>query len=255
MKKLIAAFLCIPSLYALYLGNPAEPQIIDEGFFISQDSLFSVKVGYQGDFVFDRKLRAFDGATGRIDRFNIWMNQGVLTLNILDRFEAYASVGSITTSFWDRPHIDHQRREYETHDKWTAGGGLKLIVMQWGNTVLGADGKLQYGAPHIKWATVDGISYATGARVVYREWQVGLAVSHTVDLFTPYIGATYSHVKGEVEHLSHTVYPRSHFKFRCRDHFGMAVGCSLSSGKKVDLNLEARMFSEQAVTGAANVKF
>lgn len=256
MKKIFALipFLQV-ALFALYEGNPAEPQIIDQGFFISQDSLFSVKVGYQGDWVLDRKLRSVDESHGRIDQFCMRMDQGVVTLNCLDRIELYTNVGSMTATFWHRPHFDNQRREYQSHDRWTLGGGLRILLMQWGNTCLGVDGKLQYGAPHLKWITVNGVSFGTGADFTYREWQVSLALSHTVDIFTPYIGATYSNVHVHVDGLKHTVFPNSHFKMVSRDHFGMALGCTLSSGKKVDLNFEVRLFDEQAVIAAGNVKF
>ncbi|MFS8564331.1 MAG: hypothetical protein LVR00_08540 [Rhabdochlamydiaceae bacterium] len=34
-------------LQALYFGNPASPQIIEEGFFIPLDSVFSFKLGFE----------------------------------------------------------------------------------------------------------------------------------------------------------------------------------------------------------------
>ncbi|MBS0615210.1 MAG: hypothetical protein JSR58_01495 [Verrucomicrobia bacterium] len=242
-------------LSALYLGNPAEPQVIDEGFFLSDDSFLTIKLGYQGDFVYNRKMRAHDGVTGRIDRLQFFMNQGVATFNVLDRFEYYISAGSLTSTYWHRPHVDKKRREVESHDKWTLGTGARLILFQWGDTILGVDAKYQYSSPHFKWATVDGTSHDTGAHMRYWEWQVGAALSYTVDVFTPYIGATYSVAETNLTGFSHNVYPKSHFHMRNVDRFGMAVGCTLSSGKKFDLTLEARMISEQAVTAAANVKF
>lgn len=243
------------TLYALYEGNPAEPQIIDQGFFIAQDSLISVKVGYQGDWVFNRKLRAMGGAHGRIDQFSIFINQGVATFNLLDRAELYVNAGSMDAIFFHRPHVDNKRREYQSHDRWTLGGGSRILLMQWGNTCLGVDGKFQYSAPHIKWIAVDGVSHNSGAHFTYREWQVGIAFSHTVDIFTPYIGATYSNVHVHVDGLTSTVFHHSHFKMVNPNRFGMALGCTLCSGKKVDLNFEARLFAEQAATAAGNVKF
>ncbi len=255
MLYFLALLLASAQLSALYLGNPAEPQVVDEGFFMSEDSFLTIKVGYQGDWVFNRKMRAHDGISGRIDRFELRMDQGVATFNILDRGEIYVSAGSLTSTYWHRPRVDKERREVESHDRWTAGGGARLILFQWGNTILGVDAKYQYSAPHFKWAAVNGTSHDTGAHMRYWEWQVGTGLSYTVDMFTPYIGATYSVAEANLTGFRHTVYPATHFHMRNVDRFGMAVGCSLSSGKKFDLTLEARMFSEQAVTAAANVKF
>lgn len=255
MRYLFCLLAFSAQLSALYLGSPAEPQVVDAGFFMSDDSFLTFKVGYQGDYVFNRKMRAHDGITGRIDRFQFYMNQGVATFNVLDRFEYYISAGSLTSTYWHRPHVDGKRREVESHDRWTLGTGARLILFQWGNTVLGVDAKYQYSTPHFKWAAVDGVSHATGAHMRYWEWQVGTALSYTVDIFTPYIGATYSVAQANLTGFSHSSYPLSHFHMRNVDRFGMAVGCTLSSGKIFDLTLEARTFSEQAVTAAANVKF
>jgi hypothetical protein len=254
--KFLGLFLLVqPFLSALYMGNPAEPEIIDCGLFISQDSCMSVKVGYQGDFVFDRLLRSYAGSRGRIDRFNMTSNQGMIALNYLDRFELYGTVGSMNSSFWFRPSSDKMRREFETNNHWTAGGGARLLLAQWDNTGIGIDGKIQYGKPGIKWITVNGVSHGTGSELIYREYQGSFAVFHTIDLFTPYLGAKYSNVHADVSGLSKSVYPRKHFKMTNRSRFGMALGCTLSQGKKIDINAEVQLIDELGVTIGGNLKF
>jgi major outer membrane protein len=254
MKKLV--FLLLPSfLLALSMGNPGAPEIIDQGFFIPQSSSFGVKIGYQGDRIFDRLLRSQGKARGRVDHCNLQMDQGVLTLNYLDRFELYGSVGSMRSCFWLRPKTDQKRREFETHDNVTGGSGGRLLLAQWGNTGIGIDGKIQWGQPAIKWVTVDGVSSASGAHLTYREWQTSLAVFHTVGIFSPYLGAKYSSVHANVDGLSHKQYPHSHFKMVSRRRFGMALGCTLSSGKKFDLFAEVEMIDEQGISFGGNIKF
>jgi hypothetical protein len=256
MKRLAVLFFALPGIgSALYLGNPAEPQLIEEGLFTEPDHMAAGKIGYQGDWVSDRKLRGQGDGRGRIDQFEVWMNQGVATLNFIDRIELSASLGSMTTTFSQRRHADGILRQFQTHDGLTVGTGLSLLLMQWKNTILGIDGKYQYSTPHLKWVSVNGTGHASGGKVVDREWQVGMALSYTADLFTPYIGASYSSVHARVSGLSGAVYPDSHFEMRSRHRFGLAVGCSLSQTKKIDLTLEARMIDEQAVTGAINIKF
>ncbi len=258
MKKFIPSLfaLSLPfQAHALYLGNPAEPQIMDQGFFFSQDALFTIKVGYQGDFVLNRRLRAEGPSGHRIDRFEYQMNQGVITFNFLDRLEAYGSVGAFNTTFWHRPPPDSALREVTSHDSWTAGGGLRALLMQWGHTALGIDAKFQYGRSPARWISVSGVGYGTHAHLTYREWQTGIAVSHTIDWFTPYIGATYSNVHADINGLKHSTYPYSHFKMRNPAHFGLVIGCTLSSGKKFDLTGEAHMVDELAFSLTGNLKF
>ncbi len=45
---LLGIFVAAQSLVsALYMGNPAEPEIIDTGLFISPDCSFGIKIGYK----------------------------------------------------------------------------------------------------------------------------------------------------------------------------------------------------------------
>ncbi len=242
-------------LSALYMGNPAESEIIDTGFFISPDCSVGVKIGYQGDWVFDRLLKSYAGSHGKIDHFEILMNQGAVILNYLDRFEIYGTVGSMRNHFWYRPHVDHKRREFETNNHWTAGGGARFLVAEWGNTGLGVDGKVQYGKPPIEWITVNGVSSSSSGHVIYREWQGSVAAYHTLGLFTPYLGVKYTNIHANVVGLSKSVYPHRHFKMTNRSRFGMALGCTLSQGKKVDVNLEVQLIDEQGLTFGGNIKF
>jgi major outer membrane protein len=254
MRKIF--LLLFPSiLLGLSMGNPAEPEVVDQGFFIPQNSSFGLKVGYQGDRVFDRLLRAQDKAKGRVDHCNMQMDQGVVALNYLDRFELYGSAGSMRSHFWLRPKIDQKRREFETHDSFTGGGGARLLLAQWGNTGIGIDGKIQWGKPAIKWVTVNGVSSASGSHLTFREWQTSFAVFHTVNIFTPYLGAKYSSVHAHVQGLSSQEYLHSHFEMVSRRRFGMALGCTLSSGKKFDLFVEVQMIDEQGISFGGNIKF
>lgn len=256
MKYLRVLFLiALKSLSALTVGNPAEPQIINQGFWIAQDASIGVKVGYEGDRVADRKLRAYGKAHGRIDTTELSFDQGIFVLNYLDRVELYGSVGSMNGEVSHRPHLDHKRRKYQTHGGWTAGGGGRLLLAQWGQTVIGVDGKVQYGNPGIKWMAVDGNSSNTGGHLKYCEWQASFAVSYTADWLTPYLGVKYSNVHATIKGISPAIYPHSHFKMLSRDRFGMAVGFTISPGKKFDLFAEVQMIDEQAVSFGGNVRF
>ncbi len=257
--KLIGVFILLCSSikgFALYMGNPAEPEIIEKGMFIPQDAVISVKIGYQGDFIFDRRLRAYDGVQGRMDRFNVHSDQGVLTLSFFDRLDIYGSVGALETNFSHRPKPGHQRREYESGSQMTWGVGGRAILFKWGNTDVGMQGGFQWANPHIKWDALNGESFTTDAVLRYREWQIGVAASHQIDLFTPYLGVKYSHVFGLLSQLrSNLELPKRSFKLRNRDYFGLVLGVTLSPKRWIDLTCEVRMIDEQAITIDGNLKF
>lgn len=256
MKYLTALWICMTCyLTALPVGNPAEPQMIDQGFWISQDALVGIKVGYEGDRVADRKMRANGNARGRIDEMLLTLDQGVVTLNYLDRLELYGSVGSMNGELSFRPHFDQQRRHYQTHDGWTAGGGGRFLLAQWGKAVIGIDGKIQWANPGMKWVTVNGQSFNTGGHLKYLEWQVSFALSYTADWLTPYLGVKYSNAHATVNGISKAVYSHSHFNMINRDRFGIALGATLSPCKKFDIFAEVQMIDEQAFSLGGNLRF
>lgn len=256
MKYLMPFFLILSGkLAALYMGNPAAPQIIDQGFWISQDASFGVKAGYLGDRVADRKMRTCGNAKGRIDSMILSFDQGVLTFGYLDRVEIYGSFGSMNGELSNRPHTDNKRRQYQTHDGWTAGAGGRFLLAQWRKVVIGIEGKIQWGNPGMKWMTVNGVSTNTGGHLKYCEWQASFAVSYTADWLTPYIGVKYSNVHATVNGIPKAVYTHTFFNMINRNHFGGAIGVTLSPGKKFDLFAEVQVIDEQAVSFGGNLKF
>lgn len=240
--------------HTLYLGNPASPEIIENGLFLSQEMAFGLKAGYQGDFVFDRNLFAHGKAHGRIDSFSIRTNQGVMVFNFFDRYEIYGSIGAMDICFAHRPHTDNKRREYDFHNQFTWGGGARALLFEWDQVCFGVDAKYQQAHPDIRWITLNGASIPPHGSIQYREWQVGAAFSYHADLFIPYLGAVYSHVHAEMQHLPSEL-GIHYFTMGSRQHFGMVIGCTLSKGEIIDLCVELRFFDESALTLAGNIKF
>lgn len=258
MKQFFA--LCITlltlctSVFALYNGNPAEPELIDEGLFIPDDFCLAVKLGYQGDIVFDRKLKARNGSSGRMDESCLYIQQGVLTLNLIQKLELYGSLGAMNAYLTNRPHFDEKRREYQTDNRIAWGAGGRMVLFNWDSATVGLNGSYFQGYPHLKWDALNGVSFPSEATVNYHEWQVGLGVSYQVDLFCPYVAVTYSDVRARISRIgSNMQLPKGHFTMKSRDKFGLALGCSLTNAKIVDLNLEVRLIDEEAVILAGNI--
>jgi hypothetical protein len=241
-------------LFALYNSNPSEPMLLDEGLFLCQENAIGLKVGYQGDYVWDRKLEARGSAHGRIDNFKFFANQGVLTINFLDVFEMFGSAGAMQARFHHRANLDGNRREYETADHFAWGAGARAIIASIRKVDLGVEGSYLQSHLPVRWNTLNGTAYSTRADMHYREWQIGIGLSYRVDWFTPYAAVKYSNVFAEMKHVSPNIAPFSHFTMHSRTHFGLALGCSLSTQKVFDLTCEVQLFDEQAITLAANFK-
>lgn len=252
---LIPAFALSTTVQALYNGNPALTESIEDGIFFSKDYNYTMKVGAQCDYVFDRKLKGKGNAKGPVDNFTILQNQGTVTFNMQDRIEAYGSFGSFHTEFANEPHSDNKRREYGTHDHFTWGAGLRAVVFHWGNALMGIDGKYQRALVPVKWNTLNGEALPPASNLFYREWQVGASMAYEAGTFIPYMGLTYARARAKVNSVNPALFSPGSFSMTNRERVGLALGCTLAPGCVVDLSIEARFFSEQALTLAGDIKF
>ncbi|QVL57749.1 MAG: hypothetical protein KFB93_01350 [Simkaniaceae bacterium] len=257
MKKWFFLLLLSPKLFALYMGNPSAPEIVDEGFFFCKENWFAVKAGYQRDWVFDRNMKAVSKISGRMDDFDFISDQGVLTINLIDRIELYGSAGAARFHAIHRPRAG-VRHEYETHDQFTWGLGARGAFATWKGASFGVDAVYQRAHPTMKWMTVNGapVTPRPGSKLTYYEWQVGFGASYQIDLFIPYIGAKYSNAGARFKNLPSGFLPSGrYFKTKNRRKFGMVVGTTLSNGNRFAATVEARLIDEQSITLAAEVKF
>src|SRR3990167_6207382 len=164
MKYLVRIFcvLCAFSqLRALPVGNTAAPQILREGFFIPEDSWIDVRVGYEGDFVADARLKQTGGGKGRVDDDSQSTNSGTVTINLLDRVDIYSVLGSSRTCakwrFLDGAGEIHQVQLETFHDLlWAVGA--RAILFAWESCDLGCGGRYSAANHYPSWLTIDGVN-------------------------------------------------------------------------------------------------
>lgn len=259
MKKWICGLfflLVTTTLQALYIGNPYQPGSVTRGLFLSEEAVLGLKIGYQADYVIDRRLKSYGKVHARMDEFQSQWNQGVLTCSLAERVELYGSLGSMQATFSHRPKPEHSRREYQSSYKFTWGFGARAIIYEWKECALGIEGGYQWAKPPIKWDSLNGKSFTTSADLHYQEWQVGLGISRQIEFLIPYGVIKYSTVSGKVAPLRPDLeLEASSFSMTNRDHFGLALGCTFTTGKFFDLTIESRFIDEQALSLAGNLRF
>jgi hypothetical protein len=239
-----ALLLASVSLFALPGSNPSSPRILQKGFFIPESSPVSVRVGYEGDFVFDAELKG-------VDRSSQTVNGGTFTFNIMDRFDAFAVLGASSLSLKWRfsNELDQvQAAQIDTSNAflWAVGG--RLFLWEWGNWGTGLLGRFTKADHPVSWLTIDGENGSTSSvHVDLRSWELNLGVSYHIDLFTPYLALNYLNTKARVD------FPSS--DFRNEHPIGLNLGCTLSTGSYFFLNVEARVISEEAVTLSGDFRF
>ncbi len=262
MKKWIALFLLMTStfVYAGPIGNPSVPEIIEEGFMISPAAGASVRVGYEGNFVSDARLTQYREGRGRVDEFQLDINSGTLTLNVLNRVDFYGVLGAsrIKSNWRFEVNNVESRIETETNYRLAWSAGTNIALLTWGNTAFGAGGRYTYTDPSISWLTSNGVPINNVRTTIkFREWQGNLGFSHKIDIFIPYIGVKYSNAKARIIDadtiIANNGDASDHMKRNY--HFGLYLGCTLSNAKLFMLNLEARLIDEEAFTISGDIKF
>lgn len=261
MKKVLIFFFIsiVCKIFSSTAGNPLNPEIIEEGFFISPSSWVNLRLGYEGIFVSDARMDK-TSEKGKIDNFKSDINSGTITLNLKNRIDLFSVLGaSRIRSDW---RFDNSgtisRIELETNYKfyWAAGG--KIILFQWGNTAFSLGGRYSSTDPSLSFITENGRPQITGnSKIKYRDWQIDLGIAHKIDIFIPYVGAMYLNSKAKIFEAPFIISNDSFnwIEMKNRDRFGVYVGCSLSNCKYFLLTIEARFIDEEAISVVGEIKF
>ena len=160
------------------------------------------------------------------------MNQGIVTLNFIDRVEIYGLFGTIKMDLLQRP-LPNVQLEYQTNNHFVWGVGGRAILLYWGEVVLGIDAKYLASPLKIDQIFQNSIPRsASGADFHYSEWQIGLGLAYELEFLVPYVGLTYSYVSAELNHISEDdkfVFTPLKEPITNRDRMTFVVGCSLDN--------------------------
>ena len=264
MKRFLLFIFCLiatNSTYCSYVGNPSFPALTMDGFFTTNASWGSCRIGYEGDFTSDARLEQVSTANRKVDNFKQDVNSASFTINFLNRCDLFAIAGAakIKTN-WRIETIQTIFNQIEletTYDlSWAAGG--KILLFEWANTSLGIGGRYYYTRPGISWVTIDGTPTSiTDSKCRFRQWQIDCCLSHKIDIFIPYIGCKYLQSRARISGVNAPIADDSSYGISMKNkcNYGLVLGCSLTKGKIFTLNIEARLIDEEAVAISGDVRF
>lgn len=250
---LAAGMLVCTSVMAAPVGNPSAPLNFEDGIFLAGNSDYSLRLGYSGNFVMDRKLE-IKANRSHVDSARIVESTANVTLSMFNRMDVYGRFGS--ARFGYEQNNTSSNLEVRTADAfiWALGG--RVVVYNWDFTTLTLFGEYSRFKADVNdvllGATSSGYS-AAEARV--RQWDLGLALAHQIDYMSPYVAIKYSDasVRFHNEVISSPSVTLN--KLEARGNFGAAVGCTFLAGKKLDLTLEGRFIDENAVSLTGQFRF
>ncbi len=256
----VSVFCLFSNLYGLYNGNPAFPELPEKGLLIREGAWYGIKVGYQGDYVFDRRMEVENKQSSvkkRVEELQFFKNQGEFVFNILNRFEVYAGLGGMKAKLCQNPakgvHLD-----VHTSTGFSIEGGARAIVITWKELVLGADAKYLYSNLPIDQFKQNGRERKDGGALHYDEWQVGVGLTRRFGFFVPYAGVSYAVAHAELRNIpsdtSFSFSPRSE-DLENRDKFNLFIGAGISTWNTLVFNLELRIIGEIALGGSLDFRF
>ena len=247
--------------FAAPVGNPAFPKVLEEGFIFSPASKFSIRLGYEGNFVLDKKLKQKNNPVRDSNFFSLYLNSGVATLNLLNRLDLFGTYGKGKIEADWISEEDTNVLYYldlKSNDQETWSYGTKIIFFEWGKINFSAGGRQLFIEPEISSFTKEGIVYsAEGSKIKYKEWQVDVGLSYKTTYLIPYFCAKYSKAKAEflVDGAIGQSFGSNFLKMKNKNQVGIAIGCTFSNNKFFMLNGEVRLFDEEAFTISGDVKF
>lgn len=271
MKKLVmllSGVMMGSSIFAAPVLNPADPALNTNGlFYCCADSCWSLRAGFRGDYVFNRGL---ENPAQPIDRYSLYSNAGVLTLNLWERIDIYGLVGSCSQNFQSKfaitpPVAAAVSVDYETRTIW--GAGIKLILWEWDWTCHCGRSFLTAGFDYESVSSANANTFVGNGVLLntvaipannYRESQVTLAFGHRIKKLIPYIAGKWSNARANVNTSTVGVGGGSTLTMQTmssEQHFGYAIGASLVDVGRMTVTAEARFVDEKAMTITGAFRF
>ncbi len=249
------------SLWSAPNGNPATPYILKKGFFIPAECWANIRIGYEGDFIFDGKMEQKEEGDGDVDRYRQTVNSGIVTLNLLHRLDLYSVFGSSRTSshwrFKDGLGAIHNG-EFETFHNLLWAVGFRSFLARWNRWGIGLGARYSSSHPHFRTFTIDGTQAPLGGSLCrWTEWQINLGASYHVHFFTPYVALNCMRARTKLalpsEAIGNGGAHTNHFQ--TSNPVGINIGCTLSTESYFLLNLEARLIDEEALSLSGEFRF
>ena len=272
MKKILSLFtgiIAVGSAYASPVLSPNAAAIHTDGVFFCDDcSCWSLRAGFRGDYVFDRKVNST--GEGTYESASIMSNEGVLTLNFWDRLDIYGLVGASSVEIYDNFYNDNFSQEMirsATSGSSTIWGvGARATILEYnfgccGTSYLGADINYEsIGSYKISSKAFNGIPITMPITARYKETQISLQIGHRIAMLTPYIAAKWSNATGSLGNNSAVIQQREIPDYlegyrNTGNHWGYAVGVLLIDAGRMSVTAEARFIDEKAMTIMGEFRF
>jgi len=286
MKKTLAPilfFMFSMSLYALPMNNPSEASLYTNGMCWKKDSCdpcfswlnaFSFRIGFYGDYVFNRYLERDDefNMDADIDTTKIFTNASYLVLNFCDRVDLFTTLGATHIHLFSDGDVIVPattgplavEMDFVTTFSWSVGG--RVTLWQCDCLAVGIEGEYfrTNPDPDVAFAYSTGqLIYFDGSTSSYREWQVGLGASYRFQLscppvaLIPYMGVKWAGSQFSMNLVSDEFPPGTPTgpEFKANKLWGYVLGTTLTLCDMIGVTVEGRWGDEKAAHVKGQFRF
>jgi hypothetical protein len=234
-------------LFGAYVGNPANPAIMNSGFFSAGYPFIKGTSGYVYDYTSNQPMKAKNSET---DFKELSLHSQLATFSVIlcERIEFFGYAGSSKEQAKKKPEPS-SLADFQSNYHFSWGTGAKAVLLDFGKVYLSGD-FTYFTVPSsvksfFKFFDKFNLPFSLSKQTFYlREWQLSGAVSVRLYCLTPYGGATYlrSHL-----HI-HSAPGFSSINYFNQEKLGYFYGLTLSITGKLHLNFERRVRDEFAYT-------
>lgn len=229
MMRLLYCLAALP-LLAAQVGNPANPVLLDEGFWIPDTFWSNFQAGATQDFLIQKKLKPSKKFSHLpLSKIRMEGNSQIADLVwcIREKINIQLNLGSAHFKWrWN----DDGGKMCWSGSGFFLGGDVKLVLLEAKDTVFAADGQA-------------GLWKDSGAEYSY--WQGAFALSHRFRFCAPYAGWAFNGTSFQSEQIC----------FRALVLSGPFAGCNFSNGSRFFFSAEYRGWFEQGASASAQLRF
>lgn len=241
-------------MFGAYVGNPANPAIMNTGFFSLTYPFIKATSGYIYDYTSNKRYEAESGTTPGFDpnqtfkEFGLHSQLATFSVIFVERMEIFGSAGGTKEQAKGKTHPSFLE-DFESHYQFAWSAGTKVVLLHWGKTYLSCDFTYfaipQSNKTFFKFLNKLDIPLDLAEQTMnLREWQFSGALSSRFAFLTPYIGGTYLNSRLNVASSPET----GPIQYKNEYKFGWFFGLTLSMTGRFHLNFERRLRDEFGYT-------
>lgn len=276
MKKLVMTALVLltcGAVHALPVGNPSEASLFTNGAWCESScydpcdpcsgwlDALSMRVGFAGDYVFNRYMETRISNGGDIDTVSLHTNSGYLALNIYDRLDVFTRLGASQLNIESGSILfagvgtDQGQLELQFTTEFSWSIGARATVWECNCLTVGVEGEYFETKPKAILVSEEGSGSGVieGLDAKYKEWQVGLGASYRFATscptlsFVPYVAVKVSDSRLDLGTFMTQGQSETARDLEADKLWGCAVGLSLTLCDEIGVTVEGRFFDENAL--------